>query len=97
MDKGAIPIETIAILVIVMIVLIALILFFMGYLGKGSFAIEAQRKFYTQCSEWVAVRCSGSAPTLLKNACALWQCGVETDGTECTTCTDDWIKGACAC
>jgi hypothetical protein len=99
-EKGAIPIETIAILVIVMIVLIVLIAFFMGVFGPGRASIELQRKFYSECSKWTAAGCVGSIDPNLIKACGDWQDINEAkEGTlpDKGTCSEDWIRDTCGC
>jgi len=98
--KGAISIETIAILVIVMIVLLVLIAFFMGVFGPGRSSIELQRKFYGECGKWTAAGCvSDISSTNLVSDCSGWQGVDEADiGTEeDDTCSGLWIENACGC
>lgn len=101
MKKGAIPIETIAILVIVMIVMIILIAFFMGVFGPGRANVEYQQKFYQECGKWTAVQCVEKPSADLESICANWQgvdmspagyCDVNT-----TTCCEQWLHDSCGC
>jgi hypothetical protein len=90
--KGAIPIETITILVIAVVVLIVLVLFFMGYLGRGKVtmsAVEAQSKFNEACTRLAGRGCilAGiSAEPKIYDYCACWQC--ECDINKCPSSTE---------
>jgi len=90
MKKGAIPIETIAVLVVAVLVVIIIVMWVTGYFTKAGGTInpvEAQAKFNQECTRLLPTNCNNcniASTDKIVAYCEAWLC----PGESCSNNTD---------